>query len=252
MSSSLNNSYVGSIDENKYIDNLSNKKQDPYWMNTTNNKKTTIEQNTILKTNNDLTNKTFEILLDNPYVKKNQNVNFEVSENKELQQRTTYNDTNSVSNSELLAKLNSFSFEISNFTNESTNNFEGIGKNQKYEVNLKLENERIENQNQPIIFNHQNPNNEYSTFLANTTNLPAIPYEKNEIINRSEVIAYEPIPETSTKKDSSKKKKIIIWTIVTILILIALFWLIFWLLEFLGVTDFVYWKGFDPKNPSIN
>lgn len=241
------NSFMRNVNnDNKYIDNDN---QDPYWLNAgteRNETKKTININTGFDFN-----KTFEISLDNPYSK---NINNNNSWNNEQQSAFENNQedygNNNVTNNELMEKLNSFSFDISDYVDQATSNLEGIGKKHQYEINFKVD----QNEQQPLVFNNEQRYNESSAFLANTT-LPAIipvneePQSKSLSLIESggNLFAYNQLPSPIIEKKRNKSK-VITWILVTVFLIVALFWLVFWLLEFLGVTDFVWWNGFDPVN----
>lgn len=233
-----NSKYVGNLNTNKYFEERNKNLNDARTLNNISNIQNTIatlHKNSNSSGENVNINKTFEMDLNNPYSNRTQK----------------NNDVNVNPSSVLLNQMNELSLQLSNYSN-ITSNVEGINKKKEHEIVIKLEenkNKQEENEEiKPIAFAKPSGT---TTFLANTLSLP--PIDETQVVEEQQTTSFFAPSQTffvdnEDDKKGNKALKISLWVVGSIAIALILAFLIFWILEFVGVTDLIWLKGFDPIN----
>lgn len=176
---------------------------------------------------------------------------------------------------------------ISNLSVENTSNFVDLNsinfQTQPQEIVLRIdgkENKQIEentneqkvtensnpyiNSPQQINNPYMNPHNPYSqvpaqynphqqqqptsTFLSNTL-IPSQPKPPAIAQQVSTQVIDPTMILNDFKKRMSKGKKVALWLIFAIIVLCGIIFFVFWLIEYLGVTDLFWHPFFDPPAP---
>lgn len=186
-----------------------------------------VENNYLNDTNGDL----FSFSLDNPYL---------INSDKQINNHFQTTELSTLNNS--LSELERLSSSLVSFS-EITKDVSGIDKKQNNIVfNTNKDNVPVQSESNYINNSSSKPVQQHISFIAN-------PF--NQTLSNSNENTFDYVVKSESfsdiyKKRMSKGKKITLISFSSVVLLFLVLFFVFWMLEFFGVTDFVWWKWLDP------